>query len=277
MRSKIRIVQNCFHENQIPGCQFEPYLNRLPILADESHLFFESDVISKLVRGHWHAECDFFGVLGYRWNEKLNEAKSKERSLPIRNLSKDLLSKEHVERFVERNSDADFLSLGRFIPHSVFLLGDKLHPGLLHTTGRLLEAIGVRFNLKRIIRQPIYFNSFIARSASIESYVNEILHPVIQAAINDPNLRALCFQDAGYFRKFRPELERLYGISYYPLHPFIGERLVNIYTMLAGSKIVSFDQNSSQCGVSSMTSSIEFCMRSTCWNWFTLRAWRLRM
>jgi hypothetical protein len=272
---RIRIIQNCYTSDQKEGCSFEPYLNETPQSADEKYLFFESEVIRKLVVDRWHEESDFFGVLGYRWQEKLVEATAPMRSLPIRNLSRDVLTPQAVLEFVSNHSEADFLSLGQFIPHPVFRFAETFHAGILEATKKLLEANRIRFDPRMMISQPIYFNSFVARSEAIGSFVREILDPVIRAATEDSELRRLCLQNSGYFRSFRPELARLYGISYYPLHPFIGERLINLYTMESGARVVSFDRSARTSRWTRMASAFERSRRSIAWHWLSKEGWRM--
>ena len=272
---KIRIIQNCYSTDQQEGCFFEPYWNEIPKTADERYLFFESEVIRKLVIDRWHADSDYFAVLGYRWQEKLWEASDRSRSLPIQNLSRDRLTPQGLLEFVDRHPEADFLSLGRFIAHPVFRLAETFHTGLMETTEKLLKAVHIRFDLRRLISQPIYFNSFVAKSHAMESFVSEILHPVILAATEDPDLRKLCLRNSGYFRKFRPELAKLFGISYYPLHPFIGERLINLYTMEAGARVVSFDRSGGISRWGRVTASIDLKRRAFGWNWLSRGGWRI--
>lgn len=234
----MRVIQNCFAPEQLASCTFEPHLNALPSHADESYLFLESNVISTLVTQRWHVDCEYFGVLGHRWRTKLEEAKA--WSLPIRNLAEGVATHDTLLRLALTNPNADFLSLGWFVPHHVFRCADRIHPGLMVATQRLLESIGVRVNLARCFARPIYYNSFVATRAAMEGYVKSILAPAIRAATMDPDLRPLLFRDAGYFRPFPPHLARLYGISHYPLHPFIGERLVNVYVALSGARVAAF-------------------------------------
>ena len=236
---KLRIIQNCFRAEQLASCTFEPYLNAAPNLPDERYLFFESDVIARLVRDNFHTDFDYFGVLGHRWQDKLREARS--WPLPLRNLGQSELSSNALNEFVKTHPHADFISLGRFIPHRVFRLAEQIHPGWMKATTRLLEQIGIRFNLHRTVPQPIYYNYFVGKRDKIAAYVKELLAPAIEAVTHDNQLRELCLCDAGYFRDFPIELSQLFGIHYYPLHCFIGERLINIYILLSGSRVASFD------------------------------------
>lgn len=236
---QIRIIQNCYRLEQLADCTFEPHLNALPSTPDERYLFLESLVIRDLVQKNYHAGCDWFGVLGHRWQAKLEEARS--WGLPIRNLSRGTVTLESLHQFAIANADADFLSLARFVPHAVVPAGDDRHPGLMEATGRLLEQIGVRFDLRRCVPHPIYFNFFIAKPSAIEAYVRDMLAPAIEVATQDEHLRPLLFRNATYFRPIPDDLRNLYGLSDYTLHPFVGERLINIHTVLSGSRVASFD------------------------------------
>jgi hypothetical protein len=234
----MRVIQNCFAADQVAACTFEPYLNVPPRNADERYLFLESNVIRTLVEARWHVNCEYFGVLGHRWYAKLDEAKA--WSLPIRNLSEETVTAGALDVFADGNPDADFLSLGHFVPHHVFECADRIHPGLQLATERILASIGVRARLARCFAAPIYYNSFLAKPKAVEGYVSSVLGPAIHAATHDPDLRPLLFRDAGYFRPFPKSLARVYGINHYPLHPFIGERLVNVYVDLSGARVAQF-------------------------------------
>lgn len=267
----LRIVQNCFLPEQLESCAFEPYLNERPRQPDEKYLFFESNVIRSLVQDGWHLGHDYFGVLGHRWEAKLDEARK--WGMPLRNVSRGTVTGEAVVRFVHRNPQADFVSLGRFLPHPVFRVADKIHPGLMEATGRLLAHIGIRCDLRRTIDQPIYFNSFIGKRDAVEAYVREMLAPVIHAATHDPDLRRLCFRDAGYRHAFPAALSDLYSIPYFPLHSFIGERLINVHVLLSGARVASFEGSTRPGLVPRVCSAVRSVSQSMECRWELWRRW----
>jgi len=267
---QIRIIQNCFRPEQLADCTFEPYLNAVPSTPDERYLFFESQVIRDLVLKGWHAECDWFGVFGHRWQAKLDDARS--WVWPIRNLSRGPVTMDDLQRLASAHPDADILSIGRFLPHAVFSVGEAYHPGLVEAADRLLERIGVRFDLEQTIPQPIYFNFFVARRHAIEAFVRDLLAPAIDAATQDPVLRRLCFRNARYIRPWPADLRELYGIDHYPLHPFIGERLINVQAMLSGLKVVAFDRSDepglgSRAAASAKAKALSALGRVRRWRW----------
>lgn len=268
---RIRIFQNCYRLEQLADCTFEPHLNALPSTPDEYYLFLESQVIRDLVQKNCHAGCDWFGVVSARWQAKLEEARS--WGLPIRNQSLGAVTREGLWRLAAANADADFLSLARFIPHAVFPAGEERHPGLMEATGRLLEQIGVRFDLRRCVPHPIYFNFFIAKPSAIEAYVHDMLAPAIEVATQDKLLRPLLFRNATYFRPITDDLRNLYGLSDYTLHPFVGERLINIHTLLTGSRVASFEMSEEEHLSARAMASLKFQASAARWR---VRQWRRR-
>lgn len=262
---KARILQNCFLPEQLEACTLEPHLNPLPATPDEDYLFLESNVIRTRVQQGWHVGFPYFGVLGHRWQAKLDESRS--WGLPIRNLAHPPRSAQSLHHLVGTRPTADIISLGRFIPHAVFLAGDRCHPGLLHLTTQLLDSVNIRFDARRTFPRPIYFNYFLATPGVMEAYVRDLLDPVIQAATRDPALRRLCLTDSGYFRPFPTELASLYRIQHYPMHPFVGERLINIYVELSGLRVRSFDEFRTEATFPTVVSGITTRFHALRWRW----------
>ncbi len=232
---RLRVIQNCFLPNQQANCSFESYLNHHTPTSGERYLFFETDVMARLVSEGWHRYSDYFGVLSHRFQRKLMETQT--WPLPLKNLNRETITCEAVESFLETKPEADLVYLARHIPHAVFQLGESIHPGLMAATKRMLECIGINFDLSLRARCPIYFNSFVARSKFLERYVMDLLEPAMLAATEDSTLRTMLFTDSGYFKSFPAELAAFYGINHYPLHAFIGERLINVYVMLSAARV----------------------------------------
>ncbi|MEB3265390.1 MAG: hypothetical protein VKN13_02120 [Cyanobacteriota bacterium] len=240
MAPSIRIIQNCYLPEQLQDCTFESHFNPIPSPLDERYLFCESNVIRQLVLEGSHHGYDYFGVLGHAWIAKLRE--SREWGIPIKNVSQAQLTAAGLIAYVQSCEGVDFVSFGRFISHRVFQIAEQTHPGWRAATSRILGSLGIRYDLDRVITSPIYFNFFVGRSPCLEAYVRELLSPAIEAAVHDPEIRKLCLADAGYFRHWSHDLSHHFRINHYPLHPFIGERLINIYIDLAGSSVSSYDQ-----------------------------------
>lgn len=265
----MRIIENCFLREQLAACTFEPHLNAVPATPDVRFLFLESNVIRTLVEDGWHAESDYFGVVSHRWRTKLDEARR--WSLPIRNIGRGSVTHDALAHHVAIQPRPDFVSFGRYVPQHVFEVADTIHPGFRVATEALLRSIGIRFDLSRKIPDPIYFNYFIGTRAAMAGYVSDLLAPAIDAAAHDPDLRALCFRDAGYFRPFPPQLRELYGFSHYPLCPFIGERLINVYTALSGARVLAVDDIPGASWIRRTLESVRPAAYSTLW---TVQRWR---
>lgn len=236
---KLRVIQNCFRPEQLAACDWEPYSNPLPTASDERYLFFESQVLNTLVASGAHRECDYFGVVSHRWAEKLRESRS--WPWPLRNVSLAEPTSAALAQFVAQHAEADIVSLGRFAPHAVFRWGDAMHPGLLAATEQVLARAGVRAPLAFRSPQPIYFNYFLAKPHVLDEFVSQLLRPVIESVAADVELQQLLRQSSHYYRRWSDDLRQVYGLTHYPLHAFLAERLINVYVALANPRVVCFD------------------------------------
>lgn len=113
--------------------------------------------------------------------------------------------------------------------HTMIEAADKWHPGFSGIMKRLLNSIGQLMPSE--IKTPIYQNHFAASYEIYKRYVNEWLIPIMNVMDDDKE----CWLDSGYSQlaktdALRPErLQELIGVPYYPMHPFILERLFSIF------------------------------------------------
>ena len=75
----------------------------------------------------------------------------------------------------------------------------------------------------------IYFNYFVAKPKIYEDYVKNLLEPAMHLMEHDPEIKKLVNVNSHYKKPVTPELKAQTGYDYYPLHPFICERLINLY------------------------------------------------
>lgn len=106
---------------------------------------------------------------------------------------------------------------------------DKWHPNFSEIMKRLLGSIG-QF-MPSEIKNPIYQNHFAATSEIYKVYVNEWLIPIMGVMQDDAD----CWKNSGYSQlakddALKPEqLEALIGVPFYPMTPFLLERLFSIF------------------------------------------------
>ena len=128
--------------------------------------------------------------------------------------------------------DFDVLSFTTNTKHHDMLGAAEIwHRGFNELLGNILEEIGIM--LPRKVKYAIYSNHFCATSKIYKAYVNDCLIPAMNIMDNHPSIRRLCWQDSKYSQLIDEPLsesakEKL-GISYYPMFPFILERLFSVW------------------------------------------------
>lgn len=110
---------------------------------------------------------------------------------------------------------------------------ENWHKGFRETMGLLLESIGQK--MPGEVKTPIYQNSFMAKLEIYQDYVKNWLSPSMDNTLNDRKLYELMTMDSKYSNLAKndaasPEyLQEKIGMPYYPMAPFILERLFSIY------------------------------------------------
>ncbi len=178
-------------------------------------IFFENTVIVEVVSS---SQADKIAVCSWKLKEKMKWYIGRPRTL-----TEEVL-----------NSEYDVLSFTKNTEHHRMLASaDKWHPGFINTMKKLTQKIGV--SMPGEVKIPIYQNHFSARREIYQDYVKTYLTPAIDAMKNDSELNKLAMVDSKYsvLDKASDEkldsLEEKIGIRYYPMAPFILERLFSVY------------------------------------------------
>jgi hypothetical protein len=110
----------------------------------------------------------------------------------------------------------------------------RFHPGLLQLLEMFLSKAGEsREDIAKLSGKelkPFYANFWIARREWTRSY-SEWLRRVLPA-VNEPEVKKLLWMNSGYghfSEKAKKDAMRIFGCPYYPMHPFLGERLPAYY------------------------------------------------
>jgi hypothetical protein len=89
---------------------------------------------------------------------------------------------------------------------------------------------------KKMLR--IYCNYFIAKKEIWEDFVENFMIPVIQEMKNDERMKSIA---TTVHSAYQQDLPRSFidatGYDYYPLAPFLLERLINVYTVMRNLKV----------------------------------------
>ncbi len=190
---------------------FTPYENTSPTM------FLENTVISEEVK-----KCDaqYFGVVSHKVRHKIN-------NFPYdRNEQK--IGRGYFERVLP---SCNILVLQRVAGNMMQQL-EAWHAGSTDTLQMILDAIGYHFNVGSNIKWNVYSNHFIARYGIYEEYVRLLLDPAMAVMESDKNIKRRCMIDSGYTTLTGPppeHLQKAWGIGYWPMHPFLCERMFSIY------------------------------------------------
>lgn len=117
--------------------------------------------------------------------------------------------------------------------HRMFAFADASHKGFTVAFRKVVEGIGKKCPGE--VKIPIYQNHFSAKRDIYHDYVKEYLNPAMEIMQNDPEINKLVMADSNYstLTSKRPdhlkEIEQKLGINYYPLAPFLLERLFSVY------------------------------------------------
>lgn len=178
-------------------------------------IFFENSCIVELVST---SKADKIAVCSWKLKEKLRWYIGRPR--PI---TQELLESEYDIMSFTKNSKH----------HQMLYAADKWHPGFKSTFSKILSAIGK--NCPSEVKNPIYQNHFSAKIEIYQDYVNTYLIPAMEVMKNDSEINKLVMVDSNYSQLDRTPTEKLknlkekIGIDYYPLAPFLLERLFSVY------------------------------------------------
>lgn len=187
----------------------------IPYKNESLTIFFENSVIQNLVMA---SEADKVGVVSWKLREKLRYYIGRPRPL--------------TEEVI--NSDYDVLSFTRSTKyHQMLASGERWHKGFTTCITKIVEGIGSRCPGE--VKIPIYQNAFIAKREIYQDYVKNWLTPAMELILNDQAINKLALADSNYSNLAKkdaatPEyLQEKIGMPWYPLAPFILERLFSIY------------------------------------------------
>jgi len=215
---------------------FVPYKNE-----GASH-FLENEVYKKMFQEYDYNNSDYYGVLSWKFNQKHKMTGEKLRSL----MEKDEYSSDVYSFFGKESKQMmESTKMNTFF--------DRHHPNL-NKIGQSIVSKLFKADISDIKAERIYYNHWIAKSSVWASYVEEMLIPAMLLMEHDREIRDLCWEDAEYntsplisngqtvgqvlqesFNVLSPaKCLDVFGVEYYPHHPFILERLPSIYFALKG-------------------------------------------
>ena len=216
-----KLIQIYYADGQRNKCfDFsEPYFN------DTLTIFFENSVISDLVP---KIEAQSIAVCSWKLREKLRW-----------NVPGPEKARELTQEVID--GDYEVLSFTRNSPHhDMFAAAEVWHPGFTKVFDEMIEKIGVNRPIGKI-KTPIYQNHFSSRRDIYLDYINRYLNPSMRAIMDDSDLNKKAMIDSKYTNLTKESAEHLLpkiGINYYPLVPFLLERLFSVYVQNESIKVI---------------------------------------
>lgn len=202
------LIQIYYHEDQ----KTKLYPFAVPYFNTGLTIFFENEPIKNLVLS---TKADKIGIVSWKLREKLRWYIGRPRELTQEVLETDY----EVLSFTKNTKD-----------HHMLAAANRWHPGFLTTFDKILGKIGV--SRPGEVKIPIYQNHFCAKTKIYRDYVTNYLSPAMDCILNDNEINGEAMADSRYSNLTRQSAEHLQekiGINFYPMVPFLLERLFSIY------------------------------------------------
>lgn len=202
------LTQIYYHDDQKKHCYpfADLYFN------EGLTIFFENQVIKDVVLA---TEADKIAVCSWKLKQKMKYYIGQPREI-----TPELLESSYDVMSFTRNTKT----------HNMLAAANIWHKGFLTAFDKMLAAIGV--TRPKEVKISIYQNHFSAKTDIYQDYVKTYLVPAMDAITNDAELNNLAMADSRYSdltHQSGEVLREKLGIGYYPLAPFLLERLFSVY------------------------------------------------
>lgn len=194
----------------------------IPYFNNDLTIFFENDIISKLVMA---SKADKIGVVSWKLSHPQHTKLGWNLGWPrrIEEITEEVLNRDYDVLPFTRNSKY----------HEMLGAASQWHPGFRPALTKIVEGIGKKMPFE--VKKPIYQNAFMAKREIYQDYVTDYLNPAMELIKNDPEIYKLATADSNYTQLARQGaanaeyLKEKIGFPYYPMATFLLERLFSIY------------------------------------------------
>lgn len=210
----VKLYQIYFKEEQLKNL----YDFAIPFHNTDLTIFFENSVIASIVP---YETSDKLSICSWKLKDKLRWNIGRPRK--AEELTEEVLGSDYEVMPFTRNSKY----------HEMIAAASNWHPGFRETMTKIVEGIGKK--MPKEVKIPIYQNAFSAKREIYQDYVDDYLNPAMELVKNDPEIYKLATVDSHYTKLMRDDcasaeyLQEKIGFNYYPLIPFILERLFSVY------------------------------------------------
>ncbi len=191
-------------------------------------VYFENDVMSNLISIGEHKNSEYFGVVSYKLREKIGDVMQQrwKTMVNIANHSLREFTPALFENELQKHKP-DAMSFQRHLPHDPVMYANNFHPGFSELFKKILGQIGFKWEPTHI-KDVFYCNYFVARSDLYERFVNEMLDPAMEVMDTMPEL----MENSRYPQQLPVDLQEKFGITWYPYHAFLCERMFSYWAHL---------------------------------------------
>lgn len=206
-----KLIQIIYDDTQREKCYpfAEIYFN------DSLTIFFENKIISELVMS---SEAAKIAVCSWKLKDKMRWYIGKPREI-----THELLESDYEVMSFTKNTRH----------HQMLAAAEQWHKGFKNILRKVCDSIGVF--CPEEVETPIYQNHFSAKREIYQDYCENYLIPVMNVMTLNEEINKLVIADSNYSEldKSTPEkldrIEKQLGIRYYPMAPFILERLFSVF------------------------------------------------
>lgn len=185
----------------------------IPHFNDELTPFFENSVIVDLVS---RTKAEKIGVCSWQLREKL-----KFHLPPKRELTEEVINSDYDVILLSKNSNS----------HQMLARANAWHVRFTEILFKIFDAVGFSMRGTEVLPdRVVYFNHFVARTEIYKQYILELLSPAMEVMSNDEEIKKMIWIDSGYetLKGFIPDrIKQAWG--YYPMHPFLCERMFSCW------------------------------------------------
>lgn len=188
----------------------------------------ENEVIADLIKYGVHKDCDYFGVISWRFEKKHGRSISS-----ILNTIKEGKDRADVYSFFSLHTKPN-----------LWLVAERWHTGIIEVAKEIFEKAGMKNvadDLEKIKMSSIYQNAHFTRPDIYEKYVNEWLVPIMSVMMDEGNesiQRKLNVDTRYKSDKRKDHLQKIFGFPFYTLHPFVLERLFSTFLAYQNYKVI---------------------------------------
>lgn len=205
------LTQIIYKEEQRAACY--PFAN--VFFNEKLTIFFENEVIKEVVR---NSGAEKIGVCSWKLKQKQRWNIGHPRQI-----TPEVLESEYEVLAFTKNTRH----------HQMLYASERWHPGFMQSLKIICGKAAVPVPSE--VNTPIYQNAFMATRQIYQDYVWEYLQKVMHVISHDPECYMLATLDSNYHELAKIDaaprewLSEKLGMDYYPMAPFLLERLFSIF------------------------------------------------